>query len=115
MPKLMPWHVVLIVEDDTDGRACRELARAAGIRATIDWLPANGIGNIKRKASSLITLARDRFKKRGCAAAFLRKTGHPYRKGRARLEIAKRARGPDPRRNSSLAEGIRYLSKCKVL
>lgn len=35
-----PWRVVLIVEDDTDGRALRDLARASGFGVRIDWLPA---------------------------------------------------------------------------
>ena len=63
-----PWKIVLIVEDDSDGRALRHLAQATGVRATIDWLPANGIGNIQRKAVALIRLARDRIERRGCVA-----------------------------------------------
>jgi hypothetical protein len=62
------WKIVLIVEDDSDGRALRALAAATGVRVTIDWLPANGIGNIQRKAAALIRLAQDRIERRGCVA-----------------------------------------------
>jgi hypothetical protein len=181
-----PWKVVLIVEDDTDGRACRALAQAARVRAEIDWLPAHGIGNIKRNGARLIALARDRLKKPGCVAvligrdrqdmdlqdphrsiaricrdagvpliaarealeawfladpgicrwlglrspanteslpdpkgmidgAFQKRTARPYRKGRARMEVARRASGPDRSRNASLAEAFEHLSQCRVL
>jgi hypothetical protein len=59
---------VLIVEDDSDGNALRQLAQAAGVDAIVDWLPADGIGNIKRRAEALIRLARDRVAGRGCVA-----------------------------------------------
>lgn len=70
-PSPPQWRVVLIVEDDSDGRACRELARAAGLRAFVDWLPANGIGNIKRSGAKLIELAKDRVGKNGCVAVVI--------------------------------------------
>jgi hypothetical protein len=61
--------VVLIVEDDSDGRALESLARASRLPVRIDWLPANGIGNIKRRAEALIRLAMDRIEHhRGCVA-----------------------------------------------
>ena len=61
-----PWRIVLIVEDESDGKALRHLAQKAGIGAIVDWLPAAGIGNIKRRAEALIRLARDRVEGRGC-------------------------------------------------
>lgn len=71
-----PWQVVLIVEDDTDGRALRDLARASGFGVRIDWLPANGIGNIKRRGDALIRLARDRIDRgRGCVAVVVDRDG----------------------------------------
>ncbi len=39
--------------------------------ALIDWLPANGIGNIKRNGPKLIELARDRAGERGCVAVIV--------------------------------------------
>ncbi len=64
-----PWRVVLIVEDDSDGRALRKLAEASGLLVRIDWLPANGIGNIKRRLDALIHLASDRIEGgQGCVA-----------------------------------------------
>jgi hypothetical protein len=60
---------VVIVEDDSDGRAIAELAARAGLEADFDWLPAGGVGNIKRNARRLIGLARDRVVgRRGCIA-----------------------------------------------
>jgi hypothetical protein len=81
-----PWRVVLIVEDDSDGRALKSLARASGLPALIDWLPANGIGNIKRRTGALIRLAMDRIEHgRGCVAVIVdrdrkdRKREEPHR------------------------------------
>jgi hypothetical protein len=63
------WRVVVIVEDDSDGRALRTLAGKCGFAGVLDWLPANGIGNIKRKGQTLIDLARTRLKEEpGCVA-----------------------------------------------
>ncbi|MBM4320536.1 MAG: hypothetical protein FJ125_11395, partial [Deltaproteobacteria bacterium] len=71
-----PWKIVLVVEDDSDGQALRKLATACGITATIDWLPANGIGNIKRSAAKLIRLALDRLPEgRGCVAVLVDRDG----------------------------------------
>ena len=70
------WKVVVIVEDRSDGRALCELCRAAGVRADIDWLPANGIGNIKRKADLLIEMARARIGPGpGCVAVVVDRDG----------------------------------------
>jgi len=67
-----PWKVVLIVEDDTDGRTIAELVRKTHPSLVIDWLPGNGIGNIKRKLDKMLALARDRFKPgQGCVAVLL--------------------------------------------
>lgn len=180
------WEVVLIVEDDSDGRALREVLRIAGARAQVDWLPAGGIGNIKRNAERLIALAKDRIDTRGCvavvidadrknpsrdephrtiaracrrkrvpfvpakeaieawfladpgacswlgialrpstdtlgdpkkivAAAFYRTTGRPYRKRRARLELARQMTGPDRARNRSLREAADHLMRCGII
>jgi hypothetical protein len=71
-----PWKVVLIVEDDSDGQACRILMNRLGFNLTLDWLPANGIGNIKRRGSQLIGLARGRIQDgRGCVAVLLDRDG----------------------------------------
>lgn len=71
-----PWKVVLIVEDDSDGQACRVLADRLGLPVTLDWLPANGVGNIKRRGVQLIGLARDRIPEgRGCVAVLLDRDG----------------------------------------
>ncbi len=71
-----PWKVVLIVEDDSDGQACRILKEKLGFNLTLDWLPANGIGNIKRRGDQLIELARDRIPgRRGCVAVLLDRDG----------------------------------------
>src|SRR5207248_2827073 len=44
------WKIVLIVEDDSDGRALQALMLTRTPAMMVDWLPANGIGNIKRRA-----------------------------------------------------------------
>lgn len=180
------WKVVLIVEDDPDGRALAELALRSGLRARFDWLPAGGVGNIKRNAEKLISLARDRVERgRGCVAvvvdrdrknlvkdephrsisracrrakaecivaqealeawfladsgicrwlevsqaartdtihdpkqtvarAFDRKTGRPYRKRRARLEVARQSTGVDGSKNSSAEQGLAAVPRHKV-
>lgn len=69
--------VVLIVEDDSDGRAIRELARKTHPGVRLDWLPANGIGNIKRNIARLIRLARDRLDNgQGCVAVVVDRDGN---------------------------------------
>lgn len=71
-----PWKVVLIVEDDTDGRTIRRLLEASGIRVAVDWLPAGGIGEIKRRADKLIRLAQARVSgARGCVAVVVDRDG----------------------------------------
>jgi len=71
-----PWRIVLVVEDDSDGRAVAELVSRSGQDVTVDWLPANGIGNIKRNAARLISLARDRLEgRRGCVAVVVDRDG----------------------------------------
>lgn len=179
-----PWRVVLVVEDDSDGRAIAELARRSGLGVLFEWLPAGGIGNIKRNAEKLIGLARDRFQPgRGCVAvlvdrdrrnpareephrtiaaacrrgraefaaareaieawfladpgicawlglthppstdtihdpkrrvaqAFYRRTGRPYRKGRARLEVVRQATGIDVSRNGSARGAFGAVRRC---
>ena len=179
-----PWTVVLIVEDDSDGRAIAELASRSGCRARVDWLPAGGIGNIKRNADRLIRLAGDRIDgangcvavlvdrdskdpsteephrtiwracrrarvefiavreaveawfladpgictwlgltqpvrtdsianpKKRVAVAFDKKTGRPYRKRRARVEVARQCTGVDRARNESLSLALRAVDTC---
>ncbi len=34
-----PWRIVLVVEDDSDGRAVAELVSRSGQDVTVDWLP----------------------------------------------------------------------------
>lgn len=71
------WKVVLVVEDDTDGRALRLLAEASGLDCRIDWVPANGLGNIKRRGPKLIKLAQDRIDGRdGCVAVLVDRDCH---------------------------------------
>jgi hypothetical protein len=178
------WTVVLVVEDDSDGQAIAELAARSGCRARVDWLPANGIGNIKRNTERLIALARDRVSDgRGCvgivvdrdqrdpsrdephrtiarmcrkarvefiaareaieawfladtgicrwlgvsqsgrtdvirnpkqrvATAFDKRVGRPYRRRRARLEVARQASGVDRSRNDSLQKALAALDSC---
>lgn len=179
------WRVVLIVEDDSDGRALSLLIKTLNVRAVIDWLPANGIGNIQRNGRRLVALARDRAGRRGCVAviidgdrktiatdephrsiarecrvgkvalvvaresleawmladagicawlevpprttthtlanpkeiisrAFFRKTGRPYRRRRARVEVAQRATGPNRAANTSIDHAIRHLEECQI-
>lgn len=60
--------MVLIVEGDSDGKAVRALVAPLNVQGVIDWLPANGIGNILRDCRRLIDLARDRIQARGCVA-----------------------------------------------
>lgn len=70
------WKVVLIVEDDSDGQACRVLQEQLGLNLSLDWLPANGVGNIKRRGGQLIALARDRIRDgQGCVAVLLDRDG----------------------------------------
>ncbi len=71
-----PWKVVLIVEDDSDGQAVKTLAGKLRLPIQVDWLPAGGVGNIKRKGESLIALARERVSDgRGCVAVLLDQEG----------------------------------------
>ncbi|MEW6746510.1 MAG: hypothetical protein AB1486_27535 [Planctomycetota bacterium] len=85
-----PWRVVLIVEDDSDGRALRKLADASGLAANFDWLPANGIGDIKRKGDALIELARDRIEsKRGRVAVLVDRDGKDRRKDEPHRTISR--------------------------
>ena len=65
------WRVVLIVEDDSDGRAISLLVKTLNARAVVDWLPANGIGNIQRNGRRLIALAKDRAGQHGCVAVII--------------------------------------------
>lgn len=178
------WKVVLVVEDDSDGRAISELAARSGLVAQFDWLPAGGVGNIKRNAEKLISLARDRLEGgRGCVAvvvdrdcnnpsrdephrtisracrrakaefiaarealeawfltdasvctwlgltqlsrtdtihnpkqrverAFYKKTGRPYRRRRARLEVARHSAGVDTSKNVSAQHALGAIRKC---
>lgn len=70
------WKVVLIVEDDSDGQACLLLKERMGLKFDLEWLPAHGIGNIKRKGEKLIGLARDRIQNgHGCVAVLLDRDG----------------------------------------
>jgi hypothetical protein len=70
------WKVILIVEDDSDGQALRLLAQASGVPCQIDWVPANGLGNIKRRGLHLIRLARDRIcEGQGCVAVLVDRDG----------------------------------------
>ena len=70
------WTVVLIVEDDSDGQALRELAQRLDLPVRLDWLPANGIGNIKRRGEKMIELARERIQGvTGCVAVLLDRDG----------------------------------------
>jgi hypothetical protein len=63
------WKVVLIVEDDSDGRALMSIIGKTNLRVEVDWLPAGGIGNIKRNAEQLVKLAFARIPNRsGCVA-----------------------------------------------
>ena len=71
-----PWKVVLIVEDDSDGQAVRALVDRLNIELSLDWLPAHGIGNIKRRGEKLIELAQDRISQgHGCVAVMLDRDG----------------------------------------
>jgi hypothetical protein len=153
-------------------------------RVRLDWLPANGLGNIKRNAHKLIALARDRLDvgagcvavvvdrdrrdpakdephrtiaracrrgrvelitareaieawfladpgicawlgvapapetdaipdpKQRVAQAFARKTGRPYRKRRARLEVVRHARGIDALRSRSARHALDAVRQC---
>ncbi len=76
MSRPSPWTVVLIVEDDSDGHTLKALVERLGLAIRLDWLPANGIGNIKRRGGLLIALARDRIRDgRGCVAVLLDRDG----------------------------------------
>ncbi|MBI3928146.1 MAG: hypothetical protein HY319_21565 [Armatimonadetes bacterium] len=71
------WKVVLVVEDDTDGQALRLLAGRSGLGCHLDWVPANGLGNIKRRGIRLIQLAQARIRKgQGCVAVLVDRDGH---------------------------------------
>jgi len=75
------WRVVLIVEDDSDGQALKRLAEASGLSIDVDWLPANGIGNIKRRGEALLRLARARVdSKRGCVAVIVDRDRRDHRR-----------------------------------
>lgn len=76
-PRDVRWKVVLIVEDDTDGKAIRQLVRSsAPAGVVVDWLPAQGIGNIKRRGRKLIELAVSRLEGRGgCVAVVVDRDG----------------------------------------
>lgn len=66
------WKLVVIVEDDSDGRVLGSLAAKMKLPVTVDWLPANGIGNIKRNAGRLIGLAQSRVEPAaGCVAVVI--------------------------------------------
>lgn len=182
--EVAPWRIVLVVEDDSDGRAIAELLARSDYPVQVDWLPAGGIGNIKRKADRLLALARDRLERRsGCVAvvldrdgknpgrdephrsisracrgggaefiparealeawfladhgicawlgiasprrtdgirnpkarialAFTRKTGRPYGRRRARLEVARQATGIDATRNDSARLAMQAVKRC---
>lgn len=173
---------------DRRGRLRRTGDRRASLtgwrRAQFDWLPAGGIGNIKRNAARLIALARDRVATgRGCVAvvvdrdskdtsrdephrtiaracrragaefiaareaieawfladpgickwlgvpppatsdgihdpkqrvsrAFQRATGRPYRKRRARIEVARHSAGIEIARNKSARLALEAVRKC---
>lgn len=71
-PAAPAWKVVLIVEDDSDGRTLAILLAKSYRSLLIDWLPANGIGNIKRNGTKLIRLAKDRLPRTGgCVAVVI--------------------------------------------
>jgi hypothetical protein len=70
------WTIVLIVEDDSDGRALAALTSRSQISSRVDWLPAGGIGDIKRRAEQLIELAKDRITSTtGCVAVLVDRDG----------------------------------------
>lgn len=90
------WKVVLIVEDDSDGVALREIMQKTHPSFTVDWLPTNGIGNIKGKASQLIGLAQERIVRgRGCVAVLVDADGKDVARDEPHRTIAStcRARG----------------------
>jgi hypothetical protein len=63
--------VVLICEDETDGIVARRLAELLCPTIRIDYLPAGGCGEIKRKLDKLVADARRDLGKRGCVAVLL--------------------------------------------
>jgi hypothetical protein len=72
MRRAPAWTVVAIVEDESDGVSLRQLLTCSRPEVTFDWLPANGIGNIKRRCPQLIRLALDRIRdRRGCVAVVI--------------------------------------------
>lgn len=90
------WKVVVIVEDDTDGRALRSLATAAGFGLDVDWLPANGIGNIKRRCAELIALANGRLRAgEGCVAVIVDRDGKDASRDEPHRSIAQACRASD--------------------
>jgi hypothetical protein len=91
------WRVIMIVEDDSDGRAIRQLAVASGLPANLDWLPTNGIGNIKRNGDRLIGLAKERAGGHGCVAVLVDEDGSNIERDephRTILRICKKAKVP---------------------
>ncbi len=84
------WKVVVIVEDDSDGQALRKLVGAADLAVDLDWLPAYGLGNIKRRADKLIELAKDRIRDgQGCVAVVVDRDGKDARHDEPHRSIAK--------------------------
>jgi hypothetical protein len=87
-----PWTIVLIVEDDSDGRVVQELLRPLAIPVRLDWLPANGIGNIRRSGRRLIDLAKDRIGRRGCVAVLIDRDGRGAARQEPHRSIARECR-----------------------
>ena len=64
--------VVLIVEDTADGQALRHLAEKLRLGIVLDYLPAKGTGEIKRRGDMLIRQAKDRIEDdNGCVAVLI--------------------------------------------
>jgi len=81
-----PWKVVLVVEDDSDGHVLKALMETRFHQVAIDWVPANGIGEIRRRGPHLIELAKARIRQdKGCVAVVVDRDGldpqrdEPYR------------------------------------
>ena len=66
-----PWKVVLICEDETDGRVAKKLAHLVCPNVHLDYLPARGCGEIKRKLDKLVGDARRDVGRLGCVAVLL--------------------------------------------
>ncbi len=93
------WRVVLIVEDNSDGFACRTFAERIGLSVLVDWLPANGVGDIKRRGPKLIQAAQDRLVAgRGCVAVLIDRDRY----------------NPDPAVGPRLREIARICERCEV-